>query len=149
MTPTQKLIEAAEQALDALKYERDARLMRKLADDITEGIVTGHDWPNTQRELDLMSAARLLRKHAGKPLSVQEHDVIDAQDECRKLRAELEAARSLQKQDAVDAARYRWLCRSAWFVGIEGTTYNDVDTGGRANYNETTGSLDTAIDAAR
>ena len=44
----------------ALKTE----LLRNSADTLAHGIVTGHDWPNTQDELDRMNSARWLRQAA-------------------------------------------------------------------------------------
>ena len=39
-------------------------LMRRLADAVSAGIVTGHDWPNNQDELTRLQSARLLREAA-------------------------------------------------------------------------------------
>ena len=65
--------------------ERECALMKHVAEVISGHIVTGHDWPNTQHELDILSAARLLRKHSVQPLSVQETDVVDAWEECIRM----------------------------------------------------------------
>lgn len=52
------------------------RLVRRIADDVAHGIVTGHDWPNSQDELTRLQAARLLRESA---------DEIEALREWAKL----------------------------------------------------------------
>lgn len=40
------------------------QLLRQLADQLVAGIMTGHDWPNSQDELLRMQSARLMREAA-------------------------------------------------------------------------------------
>lgn len=47
---------------DLKKY--GLRLVRSAADRVSAGITTGHDWPNNDRELAQLQAARLLRECA-------------------------------------------------------------------------------------
>ncbi len=45
-------------------------LMLRYADKLTAGITTGHDWPNTQDELDRLGAGRLLREAAAQIIAM-------------------------------------------------------------------------------
>ncbi len=47
---------------DLQKY--GTKLMRSLAADVSAGISTGHDWPNSQNELTRLQSAQLLREAA-------------------------------------------------------------------------------------
>lgn len=47
---------------DLRKY--GTKLMRSLADRVSDGITTGPDWPNNQDELTRLQSARLLREAA-------------------------------------------------------------------------------------
>jgi hypothetical protein len=47
--------------------------MRKLAFTLTDGIVTGHDWSNTQDELDRLTAGRALAALAEVRALIQKH----------------------------------------------------------------------------
>jgi hypothetical protein len=40
------------------------QLLRQFADKLVAGIMTGHDWPNSQDELLRMQSARLMREAA-------------------------------------------------------------------------------------
>lgn len=40
------------------------QLLRQLADELAKGILTGHDWPNSQDELLRLNSARLMRQAA-------------------------------------------------------------------------------------
>ena len=85
----------------ALKPE----LLRTSADTLAAGIMTGHDWPNTQDELDRLNSARWLRQAAaelerlrGQRLVMLEllgevahvvhnlHDEVETQEEADMLR---------------------------------------------------------------
>jgi hypothetical protein len=52
--------------------QHGTRLVRRIADDVAHGIVTGHDWPNSQDELTRLQAARLLRECADEIESLRE-----------------------------------------------------------------------------
>lgn len=42
------------------------QLLRSCAEQVAKGVITGHDWPNSQDELTRLQAAQLLREAADK-----------------------------------------------------------------------------------
>lgn len=52
------------------------KLLRSCAEQVAKGIITGHDWPNSQDELTRLQAAQLLREAADRLDGAK-----DAQDE--------------------------------------------------------------------
>lgn len=102
----------------------NTNILRNSADTLEDGILTGHDWPNTQPELDRMNSARWLRMAAaeidqlrGQRKVLEEllgeaaHVIHNLPDEA-ETQEEADALRSLKDRIA-DARGAVWLAIAA------------------------------------
>lgn len=62
----EELREALASAYEKRSNDPSPALLRRIADALVVGILTGHDWPNDQKELTRLQAAELLRIFAAR-----------------------------------------------------------------------------------
>lgn len=79
----------SENTMPSTENTLPARLLRQ-ADVIAADVYTGHDWPNTQEELDLLNAAALMRKASAalsSPPAQRELDITLDEEQVEFLRS--------------------------------------------------------------